>query len=238
MDTPIQEVLAKIGQDMRVAIVADSSVSGKVTLGLKNKPLPEALDVLCKQLGLTWRRIFLPRNQNIAPDKLSEIIRALKALEVAGIFIEDPATGQGTSLMKNFPLQPGYDAQMTAGGSAFKAVYLVTDEKASKTAQARKEEKGSKDQKPGRVQRYVDIAREQMEMLMQMTPEERREAMMAGMQMFMNMDPQARQQMMQMGMQMGMEMFQQMDPQMRQQLIEQSMQAFQQMFQNQNPPAK
>ncbi|MCC6443516.1 MAG: hypothetical protein IT210_08695 [Armatimonadetes bacterium] len=235
-DVPLQQVLTQIGKSLGVTVLAESSVKAKVTGQVENLPLEKALDGLCKPQRLVWRQLFVPKAQPVYADRLSETVRALKELEVMGIFIADPATRKGTSLLRNFPLQEGYEAQMMGENSGFKPVYLVLHEKPPKAA-ARKDEKGDgKDEKTSRVDRYNQLAQEQMNVLLQMSPEEQMEAMQAGMKMFMNMDPQMRQQMMQTGMRMGMEMMQQMDPETQRMMIEQGIQMMQQVYGNQIPP--
>jgi len=72
----------------------------------------------------------------------------------------------------------------------------------------------------------MDMQRQSMEMMLQMSPEELEQAMSQGLQMFMNMDPQTRTRLMGMQMRAGMQMFMRMSPEQRNELMQGVMQMF------------
>lgn len=173
--------------------------------------LDQALDLLSAAIkGSSWRRVYLQQSgNNLVPtaDKLANAVRTLDQLEHSGIVLENPATKKATTYLKNYAVSPTFKDELQAGQFDTKPVYVLYSLSVSPEARSVEE-------------RFADLQRQQMEMMMNMSPEEMSASMQASMQTFMNMDPQMRGQMMGNMMRAGMQMFMNMPADQRNQLLQ------------------
>jgi hypothetical protein len=158
----------------------------------------------------SWRRVYLQQSGNtLTPpaDKLANSVRALDQLEQSGLVLENPATQKATTFVKNYAVSPSFTEELQSGQFSTTPIYILYAQ--TVTPESRSVE-----------ERFADLQRQQMEMMMNMSPEEMSLAMQSSMQGFMNMDPQMRAQVMGNMMQAGMQMFQNMSPEQRGQLMQ------------------
>lgn len=171
--------------------------------------------------GLSWRRVYLPRasSGSVAPDRLAAALRAMEAVEQSGVVAVNPATRRASSFVREFPVGQQFTQDLEAQQYSTTPLYVIFAATAAADAS----------RLPAQ-QRMLDLQRQQMELMMQMSPEQMAEAVNQGMQMYMSLDPQVRQQMMGGMMRAGMQMFMNMPPEQRQHLIQEAMGNMQGMF--------
>jgi len=143
-DVDIGEALAGLSQQAQVSILGDSTVKGKVTCNLKNLPLEQALDTLCKMNKLVWLKAYasVPAGGSPSASSLFKLFDALKELGGSALICEDPTTQSRTIFVPS--AEPAsVDASAVVSGLKLKAVYLVRAEpdpaakEAEKAAQQR-----------------------------------------------------------------------------------------------------
>lgn len=204
----------KLSDRYSVKVVTDPAivVTTMPTRPAEDASLNAALDSLAGQLKRTaWRRVYVKAAQANAvtdPGKLASSVRALELVEHSGLVLENPMTRQATAYVKNYPVSGSFSQELEDQQFSQKAIYVLfsTDPRAdaSKTME----------------DRMADLQREQMDLMMQMDPDQLSNAMARGMQMFMNLDPASRAQYMGTMMRAGMQMFQNMPADQRQQLMQ------------------
>lgn len=176
------------------------------------------LDALVGNMkGVAWRRVYLTNEQaNAMPSavKMAATLRALDVVEQSGLVTENTATKRATTILKNYPVTDGFKQDLAAGQFSTVPVYVVYSTSASS----------------GTMQdRMADLQRQQMELMMQMSPEQMTESMAKGMDMWISLDPNMRMQMMGSMMRGGMQMFMNLSPEQRQQFTQEMMQIGQQL---------
>jgi hypothetical protein len=173
--------------------------------------LDKALDQLVLAVkGSSWKKVYLQQNNNTltpSPDKLANSVRTLDQLEHSGLVLENPVTKKATTYLKNYAVSNSFVEDLQAGQFNTTPVYILYATTVSLESKSVEE-------------RFADLQRQQMEMMMNMSPEEMTQAMQASMQSFMNMDPQMRTRMMGNMMQAGVQMFQSMPADQRMQLLQ------------------
>ncbi len=179
-----------------------------------------ALDALASQIrGASWRRIYLTQVQaQVLPsaDKLVDAVRSLIRIEQSGIVVEDPATRRATAYLKDYAVRPTFQQELEAQQFSAQPVYVLFGQ----TAGAGREG----------VDRFMDLQRQQFEMLQQMDPDTLSQALSQGMQMMMSLDPQTRGQLFGNMMRAGMQMWTNMPEGQRNQFIGEMMRMGQEMM--------
>ena len=169
-----------------------------------------ALDVLARNIpGATWRKVYMNQiegTSGVSPEKLANVVRSLDTIEQTGIVMENPSTSKATSFLKNFPKPPNFEEALTSQQFSPKPIYILY---ASRLAAGNSP-----------VDELMAMQKRQMELMMQLSPQQMTEMMTKGIEMFTQMDPQTRSRMMGQMMQSGMQMFQSMSPEARNQLLQ------------------
>jgi len=182
--------------------------------------LAQTMDGLAKMArGLTWRRIYMAQPQANQPavippaEKLVDSVRALDKVENSGIVLENPATHQATTYVKNWAVTATFSNDLTTSQFSNTPIYVLYSP--VPTGLAAK-------------QRLLDLTRESMSMMMGLNQDDLNDIVNQQMQMFMSLDPTTRAEFMGMQMRAGMAMMQSMPPDQMQALIQQATQIFQQ----------
>lgn len=185
------------------------------------RTIDEAMGELAKQIrGGSWRKVYLNQvqaNVTPAPEKLVEAVRALDRIEASGIVLENPATKRATAYMKNYPISDTFKDDLAAQQFSTTPVYVLYGGTTDTSG------------KPD-IDRFLDLQRQQLDMMLRMDPETMAQAMQQGLNMFMSADPQTRQQLMSTMMRSGMQMFMNMPPEQRNALIQEAMRNAQGVF--------
>jgi hypothetical protein len=181
--------------------------------------IDKALDDLASRIkNTTWRRVYLNVSQaSIIPSplKLSDTVRALDQLEQTGLVLENPTTKKAITFTKNYNVTQNFANELKDGQFVTVPIYIFYSTVGGAEGKTMEE-------------KFVDLQRQQMEMMLQMTPDQMAQSMAAGMQMFSQMDPSTRSQFMGNMMKASMQMFQQMSPEDRNAMMQSAMQAFSQ----------
>jgi hypothetical protein len=226
----LKQIAESVAQRLNIRIVVDPAlfVAAAPKVPTEVQTPEQALSALIAAIKeASWRRVYLTQAQaNAVPpaEKLAASVRALDQLEQTGIVLEDPRTKRATTYLKNYSVSPNFSEELTAGQFSANPIYVIYSTNPFASAQSPQD-------------RFMDLQKQQMEMMMNMSPEEVGEAMTRGMQLWNNLDPATRQQMMGTMMKAGMQMFQNMSPEQRNEMMQQSMQIFQQSFGQGGPGA-
>ena len=186
-----------------------------------------ALDQLVLQARKTaWKKVYLKSAQasTVVPEKLGESLRAMDAVEQAGIVVETPAMRRASTIIKNYEVPANFSQELEAQQFDTDGVYVIYSTIPSAL--------GGK----SLADRVTEMQKESMELMMQMDDTQLQQAVQKGLDMFMNMDPTMRSKFMGMQMRAGMQAFMNMPPDQRNQLMQEMMQFGQGMFGQGGPP--
>lgn len=231
-------------------ILVDSSVQGgRVTADWKDATLDEALTEACKQLGVAWKRVYVPPHTALVPDNVSQIYRTLRSLVAGGLVALEPGDDKASMLLLNAPLPANFRGVMEQPNTGFRRCVLVLNERVPlQTAHSPAADEESGAWQPGQPltpRRMAALSRGLLVAMAQMSPEQRQAAMQmslesqmeilsqnpqllgqfvresTGMQMqFMMRNPEMLQGVMQAAMQAQISAIQQMSPEQRQMLVQ------------------
>ncbi len=189
-EKPIREALAELAKSAGETILVESLVEGTITAKIENVTVEKALDVVCKNSNIQWRKILVNPSAAYAKDAdaLAAQMRTVLALRLPDIAISSAGSG-GSYLHVQKELTANEVIKAIPASAGLTTVYLVTDD-----AKAYKKE--LKDQSKKKVAKYIDAQRELTEEFLEMTPEERKEAMKASLNMMNQLGPEAMRDMM------------------------------------------
>lgn len=201
-----------LGKKFNARVVVDPTlfVPAPPTEPASANTIEEAVQALVSGIrNAAWRKVYLTRSEasaGIPAAKLASMVRAVDMLETGGLVLENPGTRRAVSLQKNLPILPGFAEELQSLNFDPVPVYVIYSTVGGGSG--------------GNVQdRFLDLQRQQLELMMQMDPDTLASAMAQGMQMFMSLDPQTRSQLVGHMMRSGMQMFMQMDPRARTELV-------------------
>jgi hypothetical protein len=201
-------------------IVLDPSifVAVKPTAPVEGSALPAALDALTSQLKkVSWRRVYLTQvhaGSPPPPEKLAASVRTLDQIEQAGLILENPLTRRATSYMKEFAVPANFGEALQAQQFSTDGIIVIYSTV------------GGPDLTKSAEDRFFDLQKQQMDMMMQMDPDQLGQAMSRGMELWNQMDPTTRSAFMGQMMRAGMQMFNNMSPDQKQQMMQDAMQMF------------
>lgn len=205
-DLPIEQAMANLAKQAGVQIVCESGVKGTLTGRFEDLELEKLLGVITKSNGLTWQKVYLPppsEEQKPTLDQMKARADAVTAVTGGPIVVVDPATGKQKVYVEQEASAPSVDLEKLG----LKPVYLVSKPKAAAaTPSTAKADKDASN-------RFQALQNERVQLLAQMSPEQRVAAMQAEMLAVFNMDPGVRAQFMADEMKARFNM----DPQMRDQ---------------------
>lgn len=219
-DKPADEAFQELAQKSGQSILVESSVKGKVTLSVNDVSFESALSGICQSLEVQWRKLYVDQRpgEELKADSLAAVVRVISAAKLPDVVVSERGSVKPMIFAKRTKMAVAPDDLVKDTG--MKLVYLVSNDRAA----AKKSEGEAKPQETDKVKSYVDMQAEMLTAFLQMTPEERKEALRQAMQMMMQMDPGIWEGMMDatwsamddrmMGqmMQMGTQMFAKMPP--------------------------
>ena len=126
---PVAALLARVGEASGALILPDSTAVGKVTGEWQDAALEDVLTAIAGQLKLSWKRVYLPPGTAATGDNVSQIYRALRALQAGGLVALEPNGEHGTVLLLNTALPKEYRGVMEQPNSGFRMAYLVLNER-------------------------------------------------------------------------------------------------------------
>lgn len=177
----VTNIAKQVSEQTGVRILVEKTADKKVSASVKDITVEDALSAICKSGDLAWRKIYLKASSPLlkAPDTLAATIRLMAGLEFPDVlldsaFVKDQLVHMAQKqAVDAIPDKLRKDLGMTP-------VYLVTNDKAVKEAIEKPESK---------VEKYAKLQEEMMKLFMEMTPEEREQAMALNMQQMQNFDP-------------------------------------------------
>jgi hypothetical protein len=181
---------------------------------------------LCAGLkDVAWRKVYLLQSEargQMRPERLAAIVRALDLIETGGLVLENPATRRAMSLQKNLPVLPGFGDELRQRQFDPGGIYVIYSTIGGGFGQSVED-------------RFLDLQRQQLELMMQLDPDALAETFAKGMQMWSSLDPQTQSRLFGNMMQAGMQMFMKMDPAVRTNLIGGMMRSSMEMWANMPP---
>lgn len=181
-DTPVAEVLTSLAGQSRQKILVESSVLGKVKLELKDVPLDDALNAVCKSTKMTWRKIYIdPKSELIQkPDRFASTLRLMAGMSFPDVVVAGSSTSKiGVHCEHKRGVEDAQDKIVKDLG--MEPVYLVSNDAAVAAKEAVKNTP---------VAKYTNMAKEQIDMFLKMTPEEKEQAMLSSLDMMNNVGPE------------------------------------------------
>lgn len=181
-DIPLATVAKDLSASAHAPVVLGAGVTGNFSGTFNNTPLDTALDFVAKASSLCWQKVFVPATctDRDALAQAQAQVAVLNQVKAAGPFVVyDPAAKQQITLAA----QPSdaSQADQDAAKLGLKAVYLLSLPPQKTTASSAKTPS----------QEYSDLARQQKDALLQMSPADRVKAMQQAMMDQMGMDPNA-----------------------------------------------
>jgi len=223
----VSSLIDRICKETGARILMEKTADVKVTASVNDIALEDALTAVCKAGELEWRKIYLRVDSPLLkkPDALAATVRLMAGLQFPDVLIERTSTQENLvhaaerRAVEAIPLSLRKDMGMVS-------VYVISNDKADKLAKEKAE---------SRVEKYAELSREMMKLFMEMTPEEREQAMATGLQMVQQFDPRymaemtksvlQNQQFMGQIMQSQMNMLFSMSPEDRRAILRMQMQA-------------
>lgn len=181
-DTPIAEVIKSIASQTKQKILQESNVKGKVTLTITNTSLEAALGAVCKPANLVWRKVYIdPKSELIdKPDRFAATLRLMAGLSFPDLVIAGSSNNKiGVHCQQKQGVEDAQDKIVKDLG--MEPVYLVSNDAAVAAKEA---------EKNTAVNKYTQSAKDQLDMFMKMTPEEREQALLASLNMMDNVGPE------------------------------------------------
>ena len=177
-DASPADVAAKLSTASGVYVLADPDVTGKITCGLVDVSLVDALRAVCKDTKLAWYTV----DMNIPKDKVPDVAEVAKYVRLLSLLETDTfiaRSANGKMIARADRIEPKTEKPLKDGKpTGLTTVYLIS----AADLKAPKEVKSN-------VDKMMDMQRDSMAMMASLTPEETTEMMRRGLEMYMNMDP-------------------------------------------------
>ncbi|MCS7301397.1 MAG: hypothetical protein NZ556_07580 [Fimbriimonadales bacterium] len=219
---PIAQAAQEVAQKFKVQIVVDPSLTLRVK-PTQADTLEKALDELVANArDVVWRKVYTNKVLGMEPshEQIVNATRALLTIELGGVMVVNPRTATLNSFVANFPAPPNLEQTLEQMQPPFSAkpVYVILNPRPQQATVLRG--------KP--TEQFAQLQQQLMELLERMSPEERANALRAGMHMWMNADPNLRNQMIYEGMRLTFEYWQTLSPEQRMELMEMGRKFFEQ----------
>jgi hypothetical protein len=176
--------------------------------------LEKALDdLVANARDVVWRKVYTNKILGMEPnpEQILSAVRALLTIELGGVMVVNPRSATLNSFVANYPAPPNLEdtlEQMQPPFSA-KPVYVIVNPRPQQAAL-----RGTP------TEQFAQLQQQLFELMAKMSPEERSQALRAGMQMWMNADPALRNQMIFEGMRMSFEYWQSLSPDQQREMME------------------
>ena len=183
IDQDIQEVIKSVAKQSGEKIVFESAVKGKATLSLKDAELSTALNTLAKASKLEWRQLYISADSKLLdqPDRLAATARLIAGLSYPDMLISSSSNQKVNAYLSDKKAIQSIESETTKK-LGLVCVYLISNDAAAAQAALKQE-------KTKAVEEYTQMSQKLMDMFSKMSPEEREQAMLAGISQFEQMDP-------------------------------------------------
>lgn len=219
---PIAQAAQEIAQKFKVQIVVDPNLTTRVA-PTQADTLERALDELTANArDVVWRKVYVNRvlGAEPNPEQILSSVRALLNIELGGVLVVNPRTSTLNSFRTNIPVPQDLEQTLEQIQPPFssKPVYVILNPRQQPATALR----GTK------MEQFAQMQQQLFDLLAQMAPEERSQALRAGMNMWMNADPNLRNQMIFEGMRMSFEYWQTLSPDQQREMFEMGRKFFEQ----------
>lgn len=215
----------RLGTALQTRIVVDPSIfvpTPPPEIAAKETADATVVALVSGLKDVAWRKVYLTQAEakgGMRPERLAAMVRALDMLETGGLVLENPSTRRAMSLQKNLPVLPGFGDELRQLRFDPAAIYVIYSTLGGGMGKSVED-------------RFLDLQRQQLELMMQMEPEALAETFAKGMQMWSSLDPQTQSRLFGNMMQAGMSMFMRMDPAVRTNMIGGMMRSSMEMWAN------
>lgn len=195
-DSKTSDVFASLEKQSGDKILVESSVKSAVTVSFKDVSLESAIESICKAGKFEWRKIYISPDSNLLdqPDKFAATVRLMSGLSFPDLVLAGSSTNKVNVYCSNSKAVKASEDKMVKDLGMSK-VYLITND-AAVAAKALDKEK-DKTEDSAAVNQYVDMAKQQMDMFIKMSPEDRERVLMDSISMYEQADPRYMSTMMQ-----------------------------------------
>jgi len=179
---PAAEAFESLAKQSGMKILLESTVKGKVTVSLKDVPLEAALTAACKGTNMVWRKVYIdPKSELLdKPDRFAATLRLMSGLSFPDMVVAASSNNKiGVVCQQKQGVEDAQDKIVKALGLA--PVYLVSNDALVAAKEA---------QKNTAVNKFTQASKEQIDMFMKMTPEEREQALLESLNMMDNVGPE------------------------------------------------
>ncbi|MCX7925035.1 MAG: DUF3106 domain-containing protein [Fimbriimonadales bacterium] len=210
---PIAQAAQEVAQKFKVQIIVDPTLTARVT-PTQADTLEKALDELVANArDVVWRKVYTNKvlGMEPTPEQILSATRALLTIELGGVMVVNPRTATLNSFVANYPAPSNLEATLEQMQPPFSAkpVYVILNPRPQQMAL-----RGTPSEQ------FAQLQQQLFELLAKMSPEERSQALRAGMSMWMNADPALRNQMILEGMRMSFEYWQSLSPEQQREMME------------------
>lgn len=224
-------VCERIVKQTNARILLEKTADIEVSLSLTDMPLEDALTAICKANKLSWRKIYLRADSPLLknPESLAANLRMIAGLQFPELLVEKASVPESLVYTKQKPVVDSIPMNIRKDLGMVPLYLITNDEEAKKV----------KNKLESEVEKYRKLQEEALKLFVEMTPEEREQAMALGAQQMQNMDPKLLGEMsksvmrnpelMQRMSQQGMDMMFSMSAEDRRAMIRMQMQAQQYM---------
>ncbi|MDH7600615.1 MAG: hypothetical protein QHI38_00530 [Armatimonadota bacterium] len=186
-DSDVRQVFESLAKQSKAKIVLESTVRGSVSsISVNNVSLESALSAVCKSAKLQWRKILISENSKLLeqPDRFAATVRLMSGLGFPDLIIAASSTGRVQVHLEEEKSVRSVGSLSNSLG--MKEVYLITNDQAV-AAKAVAQEKADSAAKPAK---FIQFSKDQMDLFMQMTPEEREQALISSLNMMDQIGPE------------------------------------------------
>jgi hypothetical protein len=166
---PAADAFESLAKQSGMKILLESNVKGKVTVSLKDVTLDAALNAACKGTNMVWRKVYIdPKSELLdKPDRFAATLRLMAGLSFPDLVVAGSSNNKiGVICQQKQGVEDAQDKIVKDLGLA--PVYIVCNDA---LVAAKEAEKNSA------VAKYSGMAKDQIDMFMKMTPEEREQAL-------------------------------------------------------------
>lgn len=179
---PAAEAFESLARQSGMKILLESTVKGKVTVSLKDVSLESALTAACKGTNMVWRKVYIdPKSELLdKPDRFAATLRLMSGLSFPDLVVAASSNNKiGVICQQKQGVEDAQDKIVKDLGLA--PVYLVSNDALVAAKEA---------QKNTAVNKFTQSYKDQIDMFMKMTPEEREQALMESLNLMDNIGPE------------------------------------------------
>jgi hypothetical protein len=171
----LQRVAQTLTERGKKSVLLDATVKPTTSVSSSGTAatVEEALDRITKPLGLTWKKVYVPKTSGVLNgERVARLVETVKEVASPGVVVEDPKSHQVTLYLRDLPAAPDLEGQIHAAWPFLQPVYLISDPRTA----ARRAEKPARP-RPATPDQFAAMERERMDMFLKMAPDERAKAM-------------------------------------------------------------